>query len=199
MGFLERIARRLAGPILRLAVPLAIISSIFLILFYWSILKPSISRNKDEISSLSSIVSMIGFIYLISISYVKLFGGRLYVPKAKIEIFSSVGRISDSINLHLIRIVITNTGIIPFRFGSVTVSVRDYDEINRENYFYFEPTKCIIDNLPPDLDQIIDSGQNSVYYFTRKVNQHTKISTYEAIVKDFLGNIWTDIFLIENK
>jgi hypothetical protein len=199
VGRLERSIRIILPVVFKITIPVSLFLLLILFTIYWSSVSKFLKTYKDALTAFGSMAGLLGFLYAITISYIKFFAGKLFTLRAHISICTTKGNISEEINLHLVRVIIKNPGSLPLRVAKVVINCTDHCSTNFENQHSIENFSCITDHLIGELKQIIDPGQDSVYYTTRKVSKNVKIVMYEAVLKDFLGNVWTDMILVENE
>lgn len=199
VGRIERSVRIILPKVVKIAIPVAIFLSFLLFIIYWNSVSKFLKTYKDSLTAFGSIAGLLGFLYAITISYIKFFAGKLFTLRAHISIYATKGNISEELNLHLVRIIVKNPGTLPLRVEKLNINCTDHCSTGFENQHLIENFSCITDHVVGDLKQIIDPGQDSVYYITRKISRNIKIVVYEAVFKDFLGNVWTDMILVENE
>lgn len=198
LGSIERFIRDIFPSVFKVTVPIALIGLSLTVVVYWKSISDFLKTYKDSLIAFSSIVTAIGFLYAIFVSYIKFFAGRLFTVRAQISVSVSQGKLSEEFNLHLIRIILKNPGSLPLRVHKVNIKHTDYFSNNTENKSTIEDFDCIKDHVAGGLKQILVPGQDSVYYVTRKLSKNAKIVVYEVIVKDFLEQVWTEMTIIEN-
>lgn len=91
-----------------------------------------------------------------------------------------------------------NPGTLPLRIREVYLKCTDHFEKNLESRHSIENFPCVKDHVADGFRQTINGGQESVYYVTRKMSRNVRVVIYEAVVKDFMGSVWTDMVLAEN-
>jgi hypothetical protein len=195
---LERSIGRVLPAALKIALPILLLFLLLLTALLWKQLFAFLKFHKDSLLALGNILTALTLLSALVVFYVRFFAGRLFSLRAQVSISASVGELSEHTNLHLVKVIVQNSGNVAVHVENVGLNCIEYVDDVRENLRSIKHFQCIEDHLIGYRKHIVDSGLSSTYYTSIKVSKNIKIVMYEAVVTDVIGGAWTDMVLIEN-
>ncbi len=190
--------RRFLPTTIKILAPTLFFATILIFYLYWKANFEFLGANKDALSALSSIVTILGILAALGLSYVRFFAGRLFSRRTQVSIEISTGNISANVNIHLVRIKVHNPGLLSLYVDEVRINGTNYDAKGAATTHSTTDFPGIRDHLTDERELRVDPGLTSIFHIIFEIPKQVKVSFYEAVVTDSTGGAWVDTALVQN-
>lgn len=198
MDRLIKIIRSMLPKLINYAILLLFIVVTTTFSVSWRIVFTFLKDNKDALIAFSNILTAIGFFAAFFVSYVKFFAGKLFAHRVQVSISVSLGTISNSENLHLVRVIVHNPGNLVFYIKEVILSYTNYTSELVSEKISIRDFPCVADNINEFRELRVDPGLSSIFNLTLRHNNRFRITVYEAVIIDKIDGLWMDSALVQN-
>ncbi|TDD97067.1 hypothetical protein [Flavobacterium cellulosilyticum] len=170
-------------------------------LFKYQILTIEIlTKNKEFVSVLKDIITLIAIIVGAILSYFRFFIGRTFSAKAEIEFEVSLIETPNNLIMHTVTVTIVNKGNLTIWEPLAKIGIKEFnttkdkreqviEKFLEKSYFGDEGKR----------DMVVDAGEKAYFMIWREFDNTTWAVTYSAEITSSNGRKWQKTITIANK
>jgi hypothetical protein len=190
----------------RMHAPLVVVLSVLgavlcvAVLFKHKIISTvTLVSNKDLIEAASKIITSVVLIFGAIASYFRFFRGRTLSPRLKMGADVSVFEATNSENLHVLNIIITNIGSVAIWNPEPQTEVIYHGMTRERQDVISEWWAPMLDGDAGKRLPMVDTGEEAQYVVQRLVPKHVWAVTYFARISLESGHSWHRAVTVSNK
>jgi hypothetical protein len=190
----------------RMHAPLVIVLSVLgailciAVLFKYRILSVvTLVSNKDLVEVTSKIIMAVVVVFGAIASYFRFFRGRTLAPRLKMEIGVDVFEASDSENLHVLNIIVTNIGSVAIWNPQPKAEIVFDDAIGERDEISNEWWSPLLEGDSTKSLPMVDTGEEAQYVVHYSVPKTVKAVTCFARISLESGQSWHRAVTVSNK
>lgn len=170
------------------------------VLFKYNVISTAtLAKNKDLIDVVSKVLTTAIIMFGAIASYFRFFRGRTLSPRLKMEANVSVFKATDTKNLHILSIVITNIGSVAIWNPQPYAEILYHGNTNEKNDIIDEWWSPAQEDGSANRIPMIDTGEDAQYVVQRLVPKNVFAVTYFARVGLESGHTWHRSVTVSNK
>jgi hypothetical protein len=185
-----------------IAIPgLVVLAGILILanLLKYGLLTPTVlSANKDALSALSSVVTIVGLLVGGVLSYYRFFRGRTFHSRAELKITVTVIPAETGTNMHVVVLDVKNIGTLSIWNPVPSMRVQLYGPNGVEDRVYDSWSEARSPKGEGGTLAVIDSGEAASFWTELNVPDTVWAVFYTAFVHSERGEIWKQVSVVKN-
>lgn len=167
---------------------------------YYSPIKKTLESNRELISVIRDIVTILTIALGGFFSYFKFFKGRTFLPKADIGLEVSLIDTPNNCILHTIKFSLTNKGTITIINPVAKLGIRSFIGNTQENEVVHDLVeKSFFDGPLVKHHRAVDVGETIFFIYQREFHASIWAVTYEVEVTSSTNHKWKNSHTIRNR
>jgi hypothetical protein len=160
----------------------------------------ALKEQKDSISAIQSILTIIFLIFGAVASYYRFFRGRTFSTRAELELDVSIHKCKDQFYLHAISLTAKNVGTISIWNPKPKIQVQIHSQNDKEKIRvisdWWEEDSS---DVATEMVTLIDSGETVTFFAHQEIPLESYAVTYLASMSCDSGDIWHTAKTISNE
>lgn len=168
-------------------------------LLKYGILTPSVlASNKEALSALNSVVTIIAVVVGGVFSYYRFFRGRTFYSRAELKIVVAIIPTKPGTNMHAVVLEVKNIGTLSIWNPVPVMRVQLYGPNGVEDRVYDSWSEARSPTGEHGTLAVIDSGETASFWTELEVPDAVWVVFYTAFIHSERGEIWKQVSVVKN-